>query len=137
KVFIVFIDIYVLNHDGNLIDASALAALAALTNTKIFKYEVKDEEVKIKPGFEDLPLVNYPVAVTLADIDGKLIVDPWLDEEEVMNARLTISFDKDGKICAMQKGGSGTLSPQQIIEAVKIAKEKSEELRSLVVKKNG
>jgi len=35
----------------------------------------------------------------------------------------------------MQKGGSGTLSPQQIIEAVKIAKEKSEELRSLVVKK--
>ncbi|MCD6088971.1 exosome complex protein Rrp42, partial [Candidatus Bathyarchaeota archaeon] len=37
KVFIVFIDIYVLNHDGNLIDASALAALAALTNTKIFK----------------------------------------------------------------------------------------------------
>ena len=137
KVFIVFIDIYVLNHDGNLIDASALAALAALTNTKIFKYEVKDGEVKIKPGFEDLPLVNYPVAVTLADIDGKLIVDPWLDEEEVMNARLTISFDKDGKICAMQKGGSGTLSPQQIIEAVKIAKEKSEELRSLVVKKNG
>ena len=51
-----------------------------------------------------------------------------------MNARLTISFDKDGKICAMQKGGSGTLSPQQIIEAVKIAKEKSEELRKLVVK---
>jgi len=112
KVFIVFIDIYVLNHDGNLIDASALAALAALTNTKIFKYEV------------------------LAEIDGKLIVDPWLDEEEVMNARLTISFDKDGRICAMQKGGSGTLSPQQIIEAVKIAKEKSEELRSLVVKKS-
>ncbi|RJS85449.1 exosome complex protein Rrp42 [Candidatus Bathyarchaeota archaeon] len=137
KVFIVFIDIYVLNHDGNLIDASALAALAALTNTKIFKYEVKDGEVKIKPGFKDLPLINYPVAITLADIDGNLIVDPWLDEEEIMNARLTISFDKDGKICAMQKGGSGTLSPQQIIEAIKIAKEKSEELRGLVVKKNG
>nr|NIP67220.1 exosome complex protein Rrp42 [Candidatus Bathyarchaeota archaeon]NIR15095.1 exosome complex protein Rrp42 [Desulfobacterales bacterium]NIU81368.1 exosome complex protein Rrp42 [Candidatus Bathyarchaeota archaeon]NIV68057.1 exosome complex protein Rrp42 [Candidatus Bathyarchaeota archaeon]NIW16590.1 exosome complex protein Rrp42 [Candidatus Bathyarchaeota archaeon] len=29
KVFIVFVDVYVLNHDGNLIDASALAALAA------------------------------------------------------------------------------------------------------------
>jgi len=136
KVFIIFIDIYVLNHDGNLIDASALAALAALTNTKIFKYEIRKGEVEIKPGLEQLPLVNFPVAVTVADIDGKLVADPWLDEEEVMNARLTISFDKDGKICAMQKGGSGTLSPQQIIEAVKIAKEKSEELRSLVVKKS-
>ncbi|MEM2816665.1 MAG: exosome complex protein Rrp42, partial [Candidatus Bathyarchaeia archaeon] len=28
KVFVLFVDIYVLNHDGNLIDASALAALA-------------------------------------------------------------------------------------------------------------
>jgi len=136
KVFVIFIDIYVLNHDGNLIDASALAALAALTNTKIFKYEIKGEEVEIKSGFKQLPLINLPVAVTIADIGGRLVVDPWLDEEEIMNARLTISFDKDGKICAMQKGGSGTLSPQQIIEAVKIAKEKSEELRSLVVKES-
>jgi len=136
KVFVVFIDIYVLNHDGNLMDASALAALAALANTKIFKYEVKDGEVVIQPGFEELPLVNYPVAVTVADIGGKLVVDPWLEEEEVMNARLTISFDKNGKICAMQKGGSGALSPEQIIEAVKIAREKSEELRRLLVKNN-
>ena len=35
KVFVVFVDIYVLNHDGNLIDAAALAAMAALINTKM------------------------------------------------------------------------------------------------------
>jgi exosome complex component RRP42 len=134
KVFIVFVDVYILNHDGNLIDASALAALAALTNTKVFKYEVKDEEVEIKPGFVALPLRNFPVAVTFASISEKLVVDPWLDEEEVMDSRLTISFDKDGKICAIQKGEAGTLSPRQIVEAAKIAKEKSEELRKLVVK---
>ena len=134
KVFIVFIDIYVLNHDGNLIDASALAALAALMNTKIFKYEVKDDEVEIKPGFTKLPIKNYPIAVTFADINGKLVVDPWLDEEEVMDARLTMTFDKDGRICAIQKGGAGTLSPKQVIEAANIAKEKTEELRKLLVK---
>jgi exosome complex component RRP42 len=33
KVFVVFVDVWVLNHDGNLIDASALAAVAALMNT--------------------------------------------------------------------------------------------------------
>jgi len=134
KVFVVFVDIYVLNHDGNLIDASALATLAALMNTKVFRYEVKDGEVEIKPGFVALPIKNFPIAVTFAVISGKLVVDPWLDEEEVMDARLTISFDRDGRVCAVQKGGTGTLFPEQIIEAANITKEKAEELRKLVVK---
>ena len=134
KVFIVFIDIYVLNHDGNLIDASALASLAALMNTKIFNYEIENGEVKIKSGYKQLPIRNYPIAVTFAKINNQLVVDPWLEEENVMNARLTITLEKDGKICAMQKGGSGCFTTKQILEAVKIASEKAKELRKLVVK---
>ena len=134
KVFVVFVDVYVLNHDGNLIDASALAALAALLNTKIFNYEVKEGEIKIKPGYTPLPLQNYPTAVTFAKINGKLIVDPWLEEEQIMDARLTITVDKDGKICALQKGGYGYFTTQQIFEAAEIAMKKAEELRKLVVK---
>ena len=134
KVFIVFIDVYILNHDGNLIDASAMAALAALLNTKMFKYEVEDGEIKVKPGYTPLPIRNYPIAVTFAKINDKLVVDPWLEEEQVMETRLTITMDKDGKICAMQKGGYGYFTLQQILEAVKIAQEKTEELRKLVVK---
>ncbi len=133
KVFIVFVDIYVLNHDGNLIDASAMAALAALLNTKLFNYEVVNGEVKIKPGFTKLPIRNYPIAVTSAEIGGKLVVDPWLEEEEVMNLRITLIFEKDGKICAIQKGGGGTLTKDQIIEAARIFQKKAEELRKLVV----
>ena len=134
KVFIVFIDIYVLNHDGNLIDASALASLAALMNTKIFNYEIENGEIKIKSGYKQLPIRNYPIAVTFAKINDQLVVDPWLEEENVMNARLTITLEKDGKICAMQKGGSGCFTTKQILEAVKIASEKAKELRKLVVK---
>jgi exosome complex component RRP42 len=134
KVFIVFIDVYVLNHDGNLIDASALAALAALLNTKMFNYELEGGEIKIKPGYTPLPIRNYPIAVTFAKINDKLIVDPWLEEEQVMDARLTMTLDKDGKICAIQKGGYGYLTTQQILEAAKIAREKTEELRKVVVK---
>ncbi|RLI44044.1 RNA-binding protein [Candidatus Bathyarchaeota archaeon] len=134
KVFIVFVDVYVLNHDGNLIDASAMAALAALLNTKMFNYEVKEGEIEVKPGYTPLPVRDYPVAVTFAKINDKLIVDPWLEEEQVMDARLTITTDKDGNICALQKGGYGYFTTQQILEAAKIAKEKAEELRKLVVK---
>jgi exosome complex component RRP42 len=135
KVFIVFIDIYVLNHDGNLIDASALAALAALLNTKVFNYEIKEGEVQIKPGYKSLPIRNYPIAVTFAKINDKLVVDPWLEEEQVMEARLTMTIEKDEKICALQKGESGYFLVQQILEAAEIARKKAAELRKLVVKK--
>jgi len=133
KVFVVFVDIYVLNHDGNLIDTAALASLAALLNTKMFNYELKGDEVEIVPGFSQLPIKNYPVAVTFAKINGKLVVDPWLDEEEVMDARFTVTFEKDGRICAMQKGKQGVFTKEQILEAVRIGREKAEEIRKLVV----
>ncbi len=129
KVFIIFVDIYVLNHDGNLIDASALASMAALLNTKIFNYEVEGGEVKIKPGYTPLPVRQHPVSVTFAKINDKLVVDPWLEEEQVMDARLTITTDDDGNICAVQKGGSGYFTSKQIMEAAHIAREKAAEIR--------
>ena len=129
KVFVVFVDVYVLNHDGNLIDASALAAMAALLNTKMAKYEVEDGEVKIKPGYEQLPIKKHPITVTCAKIGDKLVVDPWLEEEQVMDARISIAFDDDGNICAIQKGGRGYFEPKQVFEAAKIAKEKVKEMR--------
>lgn len=129
KVFVVFVDIYVLNHDGNLIDASALAAVSALANTKLSNYEVEDGEVKIKTGYSPLPLKSHPITVTLAKINDKLIVDPWIEEEQVMDARISMAFNNEGNICAIQKGGPGFFSPQKILEASKLAQEKAAELR--------
>jgi exosome complex component RRP42 len=129
KVFVVFVDIYVLNHDGNLIDASALAAVNALLNTKMSNYEIKEGEVKIKPGYEQLPMKKHPITVTTAKIGNKLLVDPSLEEEEVMDARISFAIEDDGNICAIQKGGSGYFEPQQVIEAAKIAQTKAKELR--------
>jgi len=127
-VFIVFVDVYVLNHDGNLIDASALAALAALLNTKMSNYEIKEGEVKIKPGHTPLPIRRHPITVTFAKINDKLVVDPWLEEEQIMDARLSMAIDDDGNICAIQKGGSGYFAPEQVLEVAKIAREKAEEM---------
>src|SRR5208337_1303268 len=129
KVFVVFVDVYVLNHDGNLIDASALAAMAALLNTKMPNYEIKDGELKIKQGYTPLPMRSHPVTVTIGKINNSLIVDPWLEEEQVMDARISMAINDEGHICAVQKGGSGYFTPQQILEASKIAQEKAIEIR--------
>ncbi len=129
KVFVVFVDVYVLNYDGNLIDACAIAAVAALRNTKMPNFEIKDGEVKIKQGYTPLPLRSNPITVTIGKIGDKLVVDPWLEEEQVMDARISMAINEEGNICAIQKGLSGYFTPQQIIEASKLAQEKAAELR--------
>jgi len=129
KVFVVFVDIYVLNHDGNLIDTAALAAMSALMNTKMPNYEVKDGEVKIKQGYTPLPLKARPITVTIGKVNDKLLIDPSLEEENVMEARLTMAVNDEGNICAIQKGLSGYFTPQQLIEASKLAREKAAEIR--------
>jgi exosome complex component RRP42 len=129
KVFVIFVDLYVLNHDGNLIDASALAAVAALLNTKMANYEVKDGEIKIKPGYQQLPINKHPITVTIAKIGNKLAVDPLLEEEQIMDARISMAIDDNGHICAIQKGGTGYFEPSQVLEAAKIIEEKAKEMR--------
>ena len=51
------------------------------------------------------------------DIADKLFVDPGLEEEEVMDARLSVAFTDAGNICAVQKGGSGYFTTKQLKEA--------------------
>jgi exosome complex component RRP42 len=129
KVFVVFVDIYVLNHDGNLIDAAALAAVSALMNAKMQNYDYKDGELKIKPGYSQLPIKQHPITVTCAKIGEKLVVDPWLEEEQAMDARISMAIDDDFNICAIQKGSTGYFEPKRVLEAAKLAKDKAKQLR--------
>ncbi|MEM2942525.1 MAG: exosome complex protein Rrp42 [Candidatus Bathyarchaeia archaeon] len=133
KVFIVFVDIYVLDHDGNLVDASTYGALAALLKCRMPEYEIRDGEIVYTGSSKPLPMRNYPVPVTFAKIGRTLIVDPCLKEEEVMSTRLTVGVDKEGCVCAMQKGGMGALEIHEVTSAVEAAMLKSEEIRKLIM----
>ena len=133
KVQVVYVDIYVLDHDGNLIDAAAMAALAALLNSKVSKMELKGDEVIVKPGHHALPINNLPVAVTFAKIDKTIFVDPSLGEEQVMRARLTVTIDKNGNVCAMQKGGQSGFTTDELNKTVRLAVEKAAENRARIL----
>lgn len=133
KVQVVYVDVYVLDHDGNLIDAASMAALAALVNSKVSKMEVKGDEVVEKGGAHQLPLNNYPVAVTFAKIDKTIVVDPCLQEEQVMSARFTVTIDKNNNICAMQKGGLYGFTPDEVRKVVSLAVEKAAENRAKIM----
>jgi len=132
-VFIVYVDIYVLDHDGNLFDASALASMLALTTAKMQDFELKDGEVIFKEGTISLPLQNHVFEVTMAKIGDKLVVDPSLEEESAVDTQITIAVDDRGNICATQKSKTGAFMPGEVLEAVEIAQTKARELREKIL----
>ena len=128
-VYMVFVDLYVLSYDGNLIDASALAAIAALLNTERPVHKVKDGEIELTAKKDALKLRKKPLAVTTAKIGDSLIVDPNADEEEVMDTRLTVTLDEDGNVCTIQKAKAEGFTLEELHKVLDLAQEKVAELR--------
>ena len=119
KVWTVFIDIYSINDDGNLLDASGIGAIAALKDAKIPKYDEKENKVLFgELTDKNVPLAkNIPVSLTAHKIGNHFVFDPTLEEEDISEARITMS-SCDGVISSMQKGGSKELSLEEFEEAV-------------------
>jgi exosome complex component RRP42 len=131
KVWIVNVDITVLTADGNLFDACSIAAISAIKGVKLPKVVdgVADHLKKTKDG---LPLVAEPIGITIFKVGKHLIVDPTEQEMEGADARLTTSTLVDGTICAMQKGGAGSLTADEVIAMAELSAKKAKELRKLL-----
>ena len=127
-VWVVFIDIHVLDHSGNLIDAGGIAAISALLNARLPKYE--DGKIIYGEYSGKLPLACTPIPCTMTKIGGSMLIDPSLDEEYGMDARLTISTTDT--INAMQKGGDGSFTEDEVMNAVDLAFAKGKEIRGML-----
>lgn len=131
QVWRIFIDIYPIDHDGNFIDASGLAAMAALLNTKVPRFTVAQDGTLIKSEERvPLPLADTPVFVTLAKIGDTLVIDPCYEEELVMDARITFALTKEGHVCAIQKGGRGSFTIDELAKALDMAQSVAPKLRA-------
>lgn len=135
KVWMVYVDIDVLDDDGNLIDAASIASAAALMNAKLPKL---DEEGKInydEKGTERLPMTGVPISTTFAKIGDKILADPSLPEMSALDARLTVgTFEKDGEVflCSLQKGGPEGFAVEEIDHILQLAEKKGSELRRMI-----
>lgn len=149
-VWIIFIDIHILDYDGNLFDAASLAALAALYTTKVPINRLKETLTKLQDDFpsiktyleehpEDfvLPLQEPPISCTSVKFDSALVMDPSLDEEEIAEARLTVATDKNGDIRAMQKGLTGSFTVDEIKKVIKDSIDNGKKIRELLYKSVG
>jgi exosome complex component RRP42 len=129
RVWLVYVDIHVLDYDGNLFDTAALASIAALMNTQVpaLKYDL-GEDYK-------LPIQHYPVACTSVKISNKILLDPNLGEEKIADARLTITTDENGDIRAIQKGLKGSFKYDEILQLIDIVQTRGTELRQKLFSK--
>lgn len=116
KVWNVWVDVYVFDYGGNVLDVCTLASVAALYNTRLPKVEVEGENVKIiKEEKTDItPIVQPVVTVTVGKIGKYLIVDPNITEESILDAKVSFSYTREGRIVGMQKGVNGSLTLQEI-----------------------
>ncbi len=115
KVWSVFIDIYSINDDGNLLDAAGIGAIAALKIAKIPKYDEKEDKIIFGEWTsKPIPLTKEtPLSITLHKVGGTIIVDPDREEEDVSEARVTIG-SSETFISSMQKGGDKELKVEEI-----------------------
>lgn len=130
KVWNVSVDVCTINDNGNLLDVSAIAALAAIKDAKLPTYDEKTGIVDYKTKTKkSIPLRKDPIAVTVYKIGAHLLVDPLPEEEEASDARLTITLTADGNACSLQKGGDTPLTVDEIDSMVELAIKKAKEIR--------
>jgi len=131
KVWVVFIDIHIIDYDGNLFDAASLASLAALMTTT-----VPAENFELGEDYP-LPIKEPPVSCTSVKFNGNVVTDPSLDEEETAEARLTVATDQNGDIRAMQKGLNGSFTVDEIKKVINTSIDNGKKIREQLYKSVG
>ncbi len=128
-VWSVIVDIYPINDAGNIFDAAALAAVAALQDAKFPELGADNVVNYEKRTKKALPLQDLPLSVTVRKIGKHVFVDPTAYEEAQEDARITFAVLPKGGLCALQKGGNVGLSVDDIDAMATLAIAKSKELR--------
>ncbi|KAG7313996.1 hypothetical protein KOW79_022492 [Hemibagrus wyckioides] len=140
KVWQIRVDVHVLNHDGNLMDAASVAAISALCHFKRPEVAIQGRDVTVfSPEERDpVPLSVYhmPICVSFAFFQqgSYLLVDPCEKEELVMDGLLVLAMNKHREICSIQSSGGIMLLKDQVLRCSKIASVKVSEITELITK---
>lgn len=144
NVWAVFVDLHILDYDGNLFDACSIAGVAALLSAKLPATCPKTKEVVFADG-KDRPLPvepkNAAFSTTFAKIAGTIVADPHLYEELIAETRLSFGLDPSGNVRAAQKGGYGSWTVDEVKqmrrEAEKLHKATFAKIQKAVSAKDG
>jgi exosome complex component RRP42 len=130
QCWVIYIDAMVMDAAGNLLDCIVMTTRAALYNTRIPKTEIQDLgdgdfEFEVVDDVEDAEPIkgweNLPISVTLYKIADRYIIDPTILEELCSKVTLTVGVNKEGLVCGIQKGATGSIDPSLLTEMIQTA----------------
>lgn len=147
KCWSIRVDLHVLSHDGNLVDASCLAVVAALRHFRKPDTSIEGETLTVYTAAEREPVplswLHSPLCVTFSFYgeesrvaDGEIILlDTTAQEEQLRNSSCTISMNKHGEICQVSKLGGTPVEAIQIVRCADLAHQKVKELSTFLDEK--
>jgi len=125
--WVLYIDAYVLNDDGNLTDAAMLAVLAALKDLRLPQMsEIGEDDTDlphiVTPRAIPVELASWPIAVSYGFWEDRVLADPTGEEESLMGSSMTCAVCADGSVHAVTKPSPST--QQQVVHVTTVSSEK-------------
>ena len=129
KVWNIFIDVYSINDDGNLLDAAFIGALAALRDAKVPVYDSENDKIDYdKESKTNVPLNEdkMPLNFGIYQIGDYIFFDPTIEEEAASEGRLILAVTPGNpiKICSMQKGNTLEIGSEKFAEMLELIEKK-------------
>lgn len=142
KVWSIRVDLHVLSHDGNLVDASCIAVVAALRHFKKPDTSMDGEVVTVYTPAEREPVplswLHSPFCITFSffgdEAEIALLDANWL-EEQVRVGSCTISLNRHGEICQIAKLGGNPVDAVVLLQCTSVALTKAKELSEFLDQK--
>jgi exosome complex component RRP42 len=136
KIWMTWLDMHAVDYDGNLFDACSIGSIAALMTSTVPASKVAIDGVAPMSDFP-MPIQEIPIMTTAVKLGGQILFDPTAIEEKVGGPRLSVSFDRNGNIRAMQKGLSGAFTSDDVRHIVRVGATRAAELRESMIKQLG
>ena len=142
KCWSVRVDLHVLCDDGNLIDTSCFAVIAALRHFKKPDTSMDGETLTVYTPAEREPVplswLHSPFCLTFSffgeEADTVLLDASWL-EERLRVASCTFSLNRHGEICQVAKLGGTAVDAPLFIRCAQQALDKAKELTEMLDRK--
>jgi exosome complex component RRP42 len=135
--WVLYIDVLVLDYDGNLIDTIVMASRLAISSMRLPKVRIEEggeaTEVVLAEDVDSSRIIGIsqlPVAVTIGKLGDGFLVDPSGAEETCCDAGLVIALSGEN-VVMMRKLGCGMLDPGLLTEYISAAQTASVHLDTL------
>ncbi|KAI8989873.1 ribosomal protein S5 domain 2-like protein [Trametes punicea] len=126
-VWVLYVDATCMNYDGNAFDATLLAMVAALKNTRLPKATYNEETKRTicsRKVMEPLRIGRLPTSFSFGIFDGThMLADPTSFEEPLLDTTISVVVDETGGLTSVMQLGLGIVGGDDVLDkCIKAAK---------------